>query len=128
MEESIFIRLMGNSPTTKVLDFLLTSREFDYSKKEIAENAEISYNTLNSIWSQQLANEVIIKTRRVGKQDMFRLNLENRQVNELKQFFDALIEQSIEEHSNAIKQVVVLNKGIKVKRHWKFNRDEAHER
>ena len=67
MEESIFLKLIGNSPLSKVLDFLLTSRDFDYSKKDIAENSEISYNTLNSIWSQLISNDIIVKTRRIGK-------------------------------------------------------------
>jgi predicted transcriptional regulator len=104
MEESTFIRLIGNSPLTKVLDFLLTSREFDYSKKEIAENSEISYNTLSSIWSQLITNEIIVKTRRIGKQDMFKLNTENGLVKELVHFYDALLKQSIEQHTKVIKQ------------------------
>lgn len=104
MEESTFIRLVGMSPLSKVLDFLLTSREFDYSKKEIAENSEISYNTLNTIWSQLVANEMIVKTRRIGKQDMFRLNTENNLVKELIRFYDSLLKQSIEQHGKVVKQ------------------------
>lgn len=38
-EESTFVRLLGNSPMIKVLDFLLVDRESDYSKKELAENS-----------------------------------------------------------------------------------------
>ncbi len=106
MEESTFIRLVGNAPLSKVLDFLLTSREFDYSKKEIAENAGISYNTLNSIWSQLITNEIIVKTRRIGKQDLFKLNTENGLVKELMHFFDALLKQSIEQHTKMVKQAV----------------------
>jgi predicted transcriptional regulator len=105
MDESIFIKLLGDSPLTKVLDFLLTAREFDYSKKEIAENAEISYNTLNSLWSNLLANEVIVKTRRIGKQDMFRINSENMFVKELIKFYDSLLKSSIENHMDMIKQL-----------------------
>jgi hypothetical protein len=105
MDESIFIKLLGDSPLTKVLDFLLTAREFDYSKKEIAENAEISYNTLNSLWSNLLANEIIIKTRRIGKQDMFRINGENLFVKELIKFYDSLLKSSIEKHMLMIKQL-----------------------
>ena len=103
-EESTFIRLIGSSPLPKVLDFLLTSREFDYSKKEISENAGISYNTLSTIWSQLITNEIIVKTRRVGKQDMFKLNTENLLVKELMHFFDALLRQSVEQHVQVVKQ------------------------
>lgn len=109
IEESTFMKLVGNSPLAKVLDFLLTSREFDYSKKEIAENSEISYNTLSSIWSQLITNEIIVRTRRIGKQDMFRLNTENHLVNELIHFFDALLKQSVEQHAKVIKQVASRN-------------------
>ena len=104
MEESTFIKLIGNSPLSKVLDFLLTSREFDYSKKEIAENSEVSYNTLNSIWSQMITNEIIIKTRRIGKQDMFKLNESGRDVKILIAFFDSLIDSNLEKmHKEAAK-------------------------
>lgn len=104
MDETIFIKLLGDSPLTKVLDFLLTARDFDYSKKEIAENAGISYNTLNSLWSNLLTNEVIVKTRRIGKQDMFKLNTENPFVKELIKFFDSLLKSSIDKHAQMIKQ------------------------
>ena len=102
MEESVFLKTLGSSPVTKVLNFMLTYREFDYSKKEIAENAGVSYNTLNSIWSQLLTNEIVINTRRVGKQDMFRLNTANKFVVELMKFFDSVLRESIEDQlSNA---------------------------
>ena len=105
MEESIFLKLIGNSPLSKVLDFLLTSRDFDFSKKEIAEDSEVSYNTLNSIWSQLISNEIIVKTRRIGKQDMFKLNTENRQVRELINFYDALLRESVDQHAKVIRQL-----------------------
>jgi len=95
-DETIFMKLFGTSPTVKVLDFLLTAREFDYSKKEIAENSVISYNTLNSIWSELLGNNVITKTRRIGKQDLFKLNQGNKEVMLLIKFFDSLLMGSID--------------------------------
>jgi len=105
MEENIFIKLLGNSPIVRVLDFLLTAREFDYSKKEIAENSNISYNTLNSLWSQLIANEILIKTRRIGKQDMFKLNAGNQLVSELIRFFDSLLRNSIDQKMQLIKEI-----------------------
>lgn len=90
MEESNFIRLLGNSPTIKVLDFLLTFSDFDYSKKEIAENSGISYNTLNAIWQYLTAN-ILVKTRRIGKQDMYKLDFKKEEVKELSKFYNSLL-------------------------------------
>lgn len=94
--ESNFLKLVGSSPTAKVLDFMLTGRDFDYSKREIAENAGISYNTLNAVWRQLREDGTLIKTRRIGKQDMFKLNGSNQNVKMLTTFFDSLIKSSFE--------------------------------
>jgi DNA-binding transcriptional regulator YhcF (GntR family) len=102
LENSLFVKLLGDSPYIRVLDFLLTYREFDYSKKEIAENANVSYNTLNSFWREMLNNGIIIKTRRIGKQDMFKLNQENNLVKGLIAFFDSLGAEAIDKQKQKI--------------------------
>ncbi len=106
--ESKFVELLGGSPMIKVLDFLLVDREFDYSKKELAENSRISYNTLKSILPYLVGNEMMVKTRRIGKQDMFRLNTGNKYVKDMVMLFDSLIKHSIEDaktHARAVQMV-----------------------
>jgi len=95
MKKSLFVKLLGDSPHIRVLDFLLTYRGFDYSKKEIAENANVSYNTLNSFWRKLLSDGIIIKTGRKGRQDVFRLNKENNFVKNLITLFDSITIESI---------------------------------
>jgi len=102
LENSLFVKLLGNSPYIRVLDFLLVYRDFDYSKKEIAENANVSYNTLNSFWREMLSNGIIVKTRRIGKQDMFRLNQESNLVKSLIVVFDSIAAESIAEQKQKI--------------------------
>jgi len=94
-QKSLFVKLLGNSPYIRVLDFLLTYRGFDYSKKEIAENANVSYNTLNSFWRKLVSDGIIIKTGRKGRQDVFRLNKENKIVKNLIALFDNITIESI---------------------------------
>jgi len=94
-EKSLFVKLLGDSPYIRVLDFLLTYRGFGYSKKEIAENANVSYNTLNSFWRKLLSDGIIIKTGRKGRQDVFRLNKENNFVKNLITLFDSITIESI---------------------------------
>jgi len=100
-EKSMFVKLLGDSPSIKTLDFLLLSRDFDYSKKEIAENSHISYNTLNAIWPYLIQNEILKKTRKVGKQEMFRLNMNSLQVKMLLKLYNSLIYGMLEEQSKS---------------------------
>ena len=82
-EESIFVEVFGNNPVIKVLDFLITFAEFDYPLTEIAKNSGVSYSTLQSFWDRLVRNKIVIKTRRVGKSDLYKLNTENPAVVQL---------------------------------------------
>lgn len=81
--ESIFIEIFGNNPIIKVLDFLITFQSFDYPLTEIAKNSGVSYSTLQIFWSKLVKNNIVIKTRRVGKSDLYKLNTKNPAVQQL---------------------------------------------
>lgn len=81
--ESIFVEIFGNNPVIKVLDFLITFQVFDYPMTEIAKNSGVSYSTLQTIWSGLVKNNIVIKTRRVGKSDLYKLNTRNQAVQQL---------------------------------------------
>ncbi len=81
--ETIFLEVFGNNPVMKVLDFLITFQAFDYPLTEIAKNSGVSYSTLQTFWNKLERNNVVIKTRRVGKSDLFKLNTKNPAVQQL---------------------------------------------
>lgn len=81
--DSIFVEVFGGSPIIRVLDFLITFASFDYPMTEIAKNSRVSYSTLQTFWHKLEKNNIVIKTRRVGKSDLFKLNTENPAVEEL---------------------------------------------
>jgi len=81
--ETIFIEVFGNNPIMKVLDFLITFQSFDYPLTEIAKNAGVSYSTLQTFWEKLERNKIVIKTRRVGKSDLYKLNTQNDAVRQL---------------------------------------------
>lgn len=83
MNESIFIEVFGSNPVMKVLDFLITFQLFDYPLTEIAKNSRVSYSTLQIFWSNLERNKIVIKTRRVGKSDLYKLNTNNPAVKQL---------------------------------------------
>lgn len=74
LELSSFILVMGNTPFVRVVDFLLENRPFDYSKTEIAKNAEVGWSTLHGIWKILDRTKVVKQTRIVGKSKMYKLD------------------------------------------------------
>jgi len=81
--ETVFVEIFGSNPIIKVLNFLITFQLFDYSLTEIAKNSEVSYSTLQTFWEKLEKNKIVIKTRRVGKSDLYKLNTENPAIKQL---------------------------------------------
>lgn len=90
-KKSLFIELFGDSPTIKILDFLLTERELDFSISDMARNAEIGRATLYRIWEGLIKNEVIMPTRSIGKSQLYKLNMKNPKIRKLIEIDDMLI-------------------------------------
>ena len=81
--ETAFIEIFGNNPAMKVLDFLITFQLYDYPLTEIARNSGVSYSTLQTFWPKLEKNEIVVKTRRVGKSDLYKLNTGNPAIKQL---------------------------------------------
>ncbi len=81
--ETVFVEVFGSTPIVKVLDFLITYQLFDYPLTEIAKNSEVSYSTLQTFWPRLEKNKIVIKTRRVGKSDLYKLNIDNPAIKQL---------------------------------------------
>lgn len=81
--KSLFLESFGDTPQLRVLDFLITFHFFDYPITEIAKNSNVSYNSLKAFFPTFLKSEIIVKTRRVGKSDLYKLNLKNPFVSNL---------------------------------------------
>lgn len=79
-KNSVFIETFGESPLIKVLDFFITFPSFDYSKTQVANEVDISRVTIDKIWRRLIKNKIIIKTRSIGKAQLYRLNTENPRV------------------------------------------------
>ena len=106
-KKSLFIELFGDSPTIKVLDFLLTERELDFSISDMARNAGIGRATLYRILDELIKNEIIMPTRTVGKSKLHKLNLQNPKIKKLLEIDDMLILEELrsrtEKHKPKIK-------------------------
>ncbi|MCH8003147.1 MAG: hypothetical protein IH934_00815 [Nanoarchaeota archaeon] len=84
MEEKTSFRVVfGDSPIVKVIDFFLDNREFDYSLTDIAKNADIGWSTLHLFWKDFVMLGMVIKTRRIGRAELYKLNMKSPLVKKL---------------------------------------------
>ena len=81
--KSVFLEFFGESPNSKIIDFLIGYHMFGYPLTEIAKNSRVSYSTLQTFWEKLEKNSIVIKTRRVGKSNLYKLNIENPAVQQL---------------------------------------------
>lgn len=75
--KSFFLMQFGDTSQLRVLDFLIGFHFFDYPLTEIARESNVSYNSLKSFFDNFIESGIVIKTRKVGKSDLYKLNLEN---------------------------------------------------
>lgn len=75
--KSIFLQYLGDTPQLRVIDFLIDNHFFDYPVTEIARGSNVSYNSLKVFFNQFLKSGILVKTRKLGKSDYYKLNLEN---------------------------------------------------
>ena len=80
MTKSAFVETFGETPVVKVIDFFLTYPDFDYSKSQVASEIGISRVTIEDIWRLLIKEGIIVKTRILGRAEMYRLNRENPKV------------------------------------------------
>tara|TARA_Y100000034_G_C6784227_1_gene350736 strand:- start:126 stop:449 length:324 start_codon:yes stop_codon:yes gene_type:complete len=75
--KSLFLMQFGDTPQLRVLDFLIDNHFFDYPMTEIARESNVSYNSIKKFFFKMIKSRIIIKTRKVGKADYYKLNMDN---------------------------------------------------
>ncbi len=81
--KSFFLMQFGDTPQLRVIDFLIDNHFFDYPVTEIARGSNVSYNSLKLFFPNFIKSNIVVKTRKIGKSDYFKLNLDNQFVKNL---------------------------------------------
>lgn len=95
-EKSAFLEREGYTPKNKVLDFLIVAQDFDYSLKDIAKYSNVSYPCIKQLKKELVKDKWITLTRKVGKSQMYKLNLKNKKVQKFIDFFWAVVNEVVE--------------------------------
>jgi len=89
-EESIFLEYVGDNPRMRILQFLIEGRDFDYTLTDML-NAGVSWGTLNTLMPKLVELGIAIKTRKIGRATLYKINQNNVAVKELIKLYDTLI-------------------------------------
>ena len=102
-EKSVFLDIVGDTPTMRLLQYLIEGRKFDYTLTDLARNSGVSWATLYSIFPKLLKYGIIKKVREVGKAKLYKIDEENEIAKRFMQLYDYILESKLKEFE---KQVV----------------------
>src|SRR5215216_6735381 len=74
LESGPFETLFSGNATAKIMDFMISSQEWDYSESDIARNSGVSLRTVQREISKLLESKLIEQARTVGNAKMYRLD------------------------------------------------------
>ena len=81
--ESVFLKFVGDTPVTRLLNFLIIGRKFDYTLTDLANKAGISWTTLNRIFPKLRDQKIVVEVRQIGRARLYKLNVGNPNVKKM---------------------------------------------
>lgn len=87
----VFIRILGNTPKVRILNYMIRVRGLDFSMSDIARNSSVGWATLSRMWKELVELKVVIMTRKVGRAKLYKLNEENPAVIKLVEVYKKLL-------------------------------------
>lgn len=104
-EESLFLDAVGDSPTMRVMQYLIEGKDFDYSLTDMI-NAGVSWGTLHVIFPKLIKYGIVVKTREIGRAKLYKINKDNIVAQKMIELYDSLIKKSIEQIKSKKKVMV----------------------
>jgi hypothetical protein len=98
-EKSLFLEFVGDSPTTRLLQYLIEGRDFDYTLTDLM-NAGLSWSTLNRVFPNFIKNKIVLITRTIGKIKLYKINVQNPYVKKFVEIYDDMILRRLDEKIN----------------------------
>lgn len=93
-ETSIFLDVVGDSPTMRVLQHLIEGRDFDYTLTDLVD-AGVSWGTLHVIFPKLLQHGIVVKVREVGRAKLYKINKENIVAKKMIELYNSLIQKEL---------------------------------
>jgi len=91
------LKLTGDMPMFKIVDFLLENKGLDFSKSEIAKGANVSRASLFNYWKEVERYGIVRVTRSFGKAKLYTLNAKSPITQKIIQLEKSIIGQAMEQ-------------------------------
>jgi len=77
MNKSLLVEFLGDSPLTRIIDFIIDNRPFDASKTDIANMSGVSKAALFNNWWRLEKYGLVKISRQYGNTKLYKLNSES---------------------------------------------------
>ncbi len=89
--------LFGSGSLTKILDFFLENRFWDYTKTDIAKHIGISRQSAYNKWSILEKYEIVLSSRKIGNTTLYKTNPDSPIVKALSELSLKIAKHSFDE-------------------------------
>ena len=103
MSNSLLLQTIGDTVENRIIDFLIEGRRIDYTKKDIADNCDISRPTLYKIFPMMMKSRIVKPTRMIGRVQLYSLNESNEKAKALLKLEEFLLKKSFEDEERRVK-------------------------
>ena len=94
-ERSLLLRLTGDMPLFRIIDFLVENKGMDFTKLDIIIGAEISRASLFNYWKELEKLDIVKVTRQFGKTKLYTLNSQSLITKRILALEKALISEAL---------------------------------
>ena len=94
MTESIFLEYVGDSPRMRIFQHLIEGRDFDYTLTDLL-HAGVSWGTLNALVPKLAQLGIVVKTRKIGRATLYKINQKSAVAKLFITLYDNLIRKQL---------------------------------
>jgi hypothetical protein len=98
--DGVLSNVFSSRAVSQIIDFFLDHKEFDYSPGEIAKKTGLSFRTIFREMPNLEKNQLVYISRKIGKTNMYRLNVDFQAVTFLEKFAFEMSQLQIKEPSS----------------------------
>jgi len=104
--ETLLVKMFGNSPKLRILDFFLDNPYFDFSKSEVIRELGMSKQTFYKYFKDLEDLEIVKPTRKIGRATLYRINKEHPLVKKIDVIINEVSLQIAEKEAEKMKKAI----------------------